>query len=258
MRKPLPWLGTLRSLADGALGAIYPRICAGCEKPLDASGERWLCPECRAGLHRIERPYCDVCGQPYSGEISLSSFQCSNCSDLDLAFDFAVAPWRAEGLARELIHGFKYEGRHHLRALLGGWLPLAFDDPRLAKFADADWLLTPVPLHPRRLREREYNQAAELCRVFHRERPRFRVADVLERVRYTSRQASLDREGRLKNLKDAFRLSQSPRKRDRVRDREVLLIDDVLTTGTTASECARVLREEGGASKVVVITVVRG
>lgn len=245
------WLKTVR---DGALGLVYPRVCVGCELPLEADGELWLCENCKPELKPVEPPYCDTCGQPFDG-VMARGFRCSNCREIDLAFDFAVGAYRAEGLARELVHRFKYEKQHYLCALLGEMLRDALSDDRLNGEPEKDWLLVPVPLHPRRLREREFNQAAELCRVFRREgRPAgFEYGDLLKRTRYTRRQANLDRADRLTNLEGAFAM-----RRDGVRGRPVLLVDDVLTTGATASECARVLREEGGASKVVVITVVRG
>lgn len=249
---PSTWLAPVR---DGLLGLIYPRVCVGCDTSLDGEGNVWLCDGCRSELKPIAPPYCDTCGQPYEG-IMAQGFRCANCADLDLAFDFAVGAYRAEGLARELIHRFKYEKQHYLCALLGELLRDALNDERLRGDPEEGWLIAPVPLHPRRLREREFNQAAELCRTFRRDDPdcRFEIADVLKRIRYTRRQANLDRADRLTNLKDAFEMKQA----DAVRGRQVLLVDDVLTTGVTASECARILREKGGASKVVVITVVRG
>ena len=243
------------SVREGLLGLIYPRVCVGCEAPLVAGAGIWLCEECTGELKPIEPPYCDTCGQPFAGMMA-QGFRCANCADLDLAFDFAVAGYHAEGLARDLIHQFKYERQHFLCALLGELLRETLNDPRLRESGNGDWILTPVPLHPRRFREREFNQAAELARTFRREGhgSGFEIVNALRRTRYTRRQANLDRADRLTNLRDAFAV----RDPDLVRGRQVLLVDDVLTTGATASECARVLREDGEAAKVVVITVVRG
>ncbi len=249
------------TLLDGTLGLLYPRNCVGCEAVLDAAGRRWFCEGCEAKLHRIEPPTCSICGQSYEGHLP-QGVRCANCSDLDLAFDFAVGAYRNEGLVRDLVHRFKYEREHHLCAPLGRLLADVMEEERLAG-GDEDWLVVPVPLHPRRLRERQYNQAAELSRVFLRAtgksgRRRFRVVDALRRTRYTRRQASLDRAGRLTNLRGAFALSRNPGIRSRLEDSAVLLVDDVLTTGATANECARILRHEGGVAKIVVITAVRG
>ena len=117
-----------------------------------------------------------------------------------------------------------------------------------------------MPLHRRRQREREFNQAAELCHTLCRWEPRGNLtyANALRRTRYTRRQASLDRAGRLRNLRNAFSMAKNPRIRETIAGSDVFLVDDVLTTGATASECARILKTEGDAAKVVVITVVRG
>lgn len=249
---------------EGLLGLVYPRNCDDCEAPLDESaGRELLCEPCRKRLHPIYPPFCQVCGQTYEAEVSAAAakFRCANCADLDLAFDFAVGACRNEGLARELIHRFKYGKQHHLCRLLGGLLGQVFEEERLEASLESGerWTLVPVPLHRKRLRERGFNQAEELCRVLRRARPgAFDLSNALRRTRYTGRQAVLDREDRLTNLKDAFALAGSRRIRAGIAGRSVLLVDDVLTTGATASECARVLVEDGDAAKVVVITVVRG
>ena len=194
-------------------------------------------------------------------------FQCANCAGLGLAFDFAIGAYRNEGLARELVHRFKYEGEHHLCAPLGTLLSEAMEEDRLAPSGPENresWIVVPVPLHPRRQRERQFNQSAELARVLCRALREKGEASIdgpvkaLRRTRNTRRQASLDRSDRLTNLKGAFAMSRSSRIARRIEDASVLLVDDVCTTGATGSECARVLREDGGAAKIVVITVVRG
>ncbi|MCB1228987.1 MAG: ComF family protein [Verrucomicrobiae bacterium] len=253
-------IASARSLIEGTLGLVYPRNCVGCDEVLGADGRRWLCLSCEAKLHRIEPPYCSICGQTYEGAMP-DNVRCGNCSDLDLAFDFAVGAYRNEGLARELVHRFKYEREHHLCAPLGRLLADALKEDRLAR-SDDEWLVVPVPLHPKRLRERQFNQAAELSRILRRTAAESGVlltlVDVLRRTRYTRRQASLDRAWRLTNLRGAFALSRRRKTRARLEDSSILLVDDVLTTGATANECARVLRQEGGAAKIVVITAVRG
>jgi ComF family protein len=104
-------------------------------------------------------------------------------------------------------------------------------------------MIVPVPLHPAKERERGFNQAALLAELM-AERMSLQIKPVLERVRYTTTQTAFDREERMENLRNAFRL----RKKADVRHLRVLLIDDVLTTGSTLSECARVLRRAGAVS----------
>jgi ComF family protein len=144
-------------------------------------------------------------------------------------------------LVRKLVHEFKYAKQRHLRYPVAGWLRETLGDSRLrGRHFD---LIVPVPLHPARERERGFNQAALLAELL-AESVGAPVRPVLERVRYTTTQTAHDRAERMENLRDAFRL----RKNRDVRDLRVLLIDDVLTTGSTLSECARVLKEAGAIS----------
>jgi ComF family protein len=240
-----------RRYGTAFLDIVYPRRCEMCETLLDAgraNAGRWLCDPCLKALPRIEPPFCNVCGEPYEGEMT-DAFRCGNCADLKLHFDFAIAPYRAEGSVRELVHRFKYNQRLDLRGVLGCLLAHALQDSRFA--GNSDWLIVPVPLHPARERERQYNQAWELCQQLTKITG-WPAERVLSRVRATPQQAALTRHQRIENLRNAFSVKQLSKLR------KVLLVDDVLTTGSTTSECARVLKRNGGAEKVVVITVARG
>lgn len=256
----------LANLGEDLLGLVYPRLCAGCEIPLsdapasdaqNASPQRLtdLCDECESSLETIRAPYCSVCCQPFGGVME-QGFQCVNCGGRRLDFDFAVCAYRSRGLAREMIHQFKYERKHHLVRVLREMAVHSASDPRIDHGRDANWAVVPVPLHHRRMREREFNQAREialgLCRHFG-----WSMVPALRRVRPTRRQAHLDRAERLQNLKGAFLATRSGRRRQRIEGRPVILVDDVLTTGATASTCAGILRSLG-AAKVVVVTPVRG
>jgi ComF family protein len=173
-----------------------------------------------------------------------------NCGDRELSFDFATAAYRSRGVVRELIHQFKYRRRMHLRHVLARMLAEGFRDHRLEVMRPQ--AIVPVPLHPTRQREREFNQAGVLAELAGR-RLGLPVRDCLRRTRYTLTQTDFHREERFDNLEGAFALhSGAP-----VEGLTVALVDDVLTTGSTADACARVLREAGAAA-VVVITVARG
>jgi len=173
-----------------------------------------------------------------------------NCGDLQLAFDFATSAYRSRGAVRELIHNLKYNKQLHLRHLLGRMLREGFGDARVRALGiDA---IVPVPLHPSREREREFNQSAVLASVAAK-RLRIPVQHCLKRVRYTLTQTHFHREERFENLAGAFAL----RRGFDPHGKNLALVDDVLTTGSTADACARVLKD-AGASAVVVITVARG
>jgi ComF family protein len=160
---------------------------------------------------------------------------------------------RYEGLVRELIQRFKYGRDQSLMRPLGDLMLSAFADPRLVgKKFDA---LVPVPLHPLREREREFNQAALLaeCLASHLKLP---VAHLLKRTSDTMQQAGFDRAHRLRNLEGAFEVRKSVMKKYE-EGATLLLVDDVTTTGTTLNACAAVL-SEAGAGDVCAVTVARG
>jgi ComF family protein len=166
---------------------------------------------------------------------------CANCAHRTLHFEAAVAVYRSRGVVRKLLHEFKYGRQRHLKHPLAGWLCETLEDPRLrGRRFDA---IVPVPLHSARERDRGFNQATLLAELLAR-RTGLRLDDAMERIRYTTTQTAYDRAERMQNLRDAFRL----RKKADVRGLRVLLIDDVLTTGSTLSECARVLKSAGAIS----------
>ena len=235
------------SFLRGIASLLYPPSCTICSASVDL-GEH-LCGECEAKVSRIVPPFCAKCSQPFAGAIT-ESFTCANCEDRVLHFDTAVSAYRSRGVVRKVVHNFKYGRQIHLRHLLGRWLAETMDDPRLAgrRFD----FIVPVPLHPARKRERGFNQAELLSLALHRHTG-LPVQNVLRRTRYTTTQTQFDRSERMENLKGAFRL----RRGSNVRDLRMLLVDDVLTTGSTLSECALVLKKAGAIS-VHAATAVRG
>ncbi len=179
------------------------------------------------------------------------TFRCANCSGRRFAFDFAYAPFRGHGPVRELLHRFKYRQQTYLAGALGRLLHSAVEEPRVEAFL-SEAVITAVPLHPLRLRERGFNQAELLARVFARQTGR-QFADILKRVRYTTTQTALDRDERMQNLSGAFSLRRST---TTLGGATLILVDDVLTTCSTVNECARVLKE-AGAQRVIALGVAR-
>jgi competence protein ComFC len=225
-------------LFEAAASLLYPPVCTLCGSTTRA-GE-YLCKQCEAKAVRIVAPFCQQCSEPFEGAIA-TVFTCANCAHRTIYFDAAVAAYRGRGIVRQIIHDFKYGRQVHLRRLVARWLFRAFDDERL-RGRQFD-LIVPVPLHPTRQRERGFNQASLLAELLSA-RISLPCKPLLQRIRYTTTQTALDRAERIENLRDAFRL----RKNTDVRGLQVLLIDDVLTTGSTLSECARVLKRAGAIS----------
>lgn len=228
----------LPELFQAALSLFYPPTCEGCGAEV-GPGE-YLCHPCQACAPRILPPFCSKCSEPFFGAIS-NPFSCSNCANQTLHFDAAVAAYRARGIVRRLIHEFKYHQHEYLRHIIGDWLAEVVNDGRLdpAQFN----VIIPVPLHPAKQRERGFNQAVLLARSFSA-RTGIPMKAALNRVLFTRTQTAFDRAERRQNLRNAFRL----RTGQDVQGLRVLLIDDVLTTGSTLSECARVLKKAGAAS----------
>ena len=214
---------------------FYPPVCTICAASTDR--DEYLCHDCHAKTPRISTPFCATCSEPFSGAIS-GPFACANCAHRRLYFQAAVAVYRSRGIVRRVVHDFKYKQQIHLRHLVGRWLCHAVEDERLrGRRFD---VIVPVPLHPARERERGFNQASLLAHLLG-ERIVTPIKPVLERVRYTTTQTAFDRSERMENLHGAFRL----RRKTNVQGLRVLLVDDVLTTGATLSECAHVLKKAG-------------
>jgi len=235
-------LEPLRAIAS----LFYPPNCGACGAAI--SNAEYLCPLCHDKAQRIVPPFCTKCSEPFAGAIE-GEFTCANCGHRKLEFDAAVSAYRSRGVVRFVILQFKYSRQLHLRHPIARWLADAMMDARLRDRAFD--LVVPVPLHPARLRERGFNQAHLLATMLGQEIG-VPVFGVLERIRYTTTQTAFDRIDRMENLHNAFRL----RKKTTVRELRVLLVDDILTTGSTLSECARVLRE-AGARSVYAITAAR-
>ena len=233
----------LREMATGIRTLFYPPHCGACASRLDDDDES-LCGSCRAAILSPSEHLCPICSHPMHGIIL-----CPNCEGRRWHLSVIVPGCRYEGLARELIQRFKYGGDQSLMRPLGDLILPAFRDPRLIrKEFDA---IVPVPLHPLREREREFNQAALLATRLakHLGLP---VAHLLKRNRATVAQAGFDRPHRLKNLEGAFEI------RGVVEEgASLLLVDDVTTTGTTLNACAAVL-SAAGAGDICAVTVARG
>ena len=224
-----------------ALNLLWPAHCTACDATLAADHAlSRFCPDCTASLSPVTSPFCAICCEPFTGAIA-NDFTCPNCMGQPQHYAFAVAAFMSRGPIRAAIHHFKYGRRIALRLPLASLLLNALNDPRIA--ARKDWILVPVPLHPRRLREREFNQSAEL-------------ANSLSSLSGLPVVNALRREDRLLNLKSAFDLRW--RAARHTSNRPILLVDDVLTTGSTANACAAILKQKGAAQTVAVLTVARG
>ncbi|MBV8051806.1 MAG: ComF family protein [Acidobacteriaceae bacterium] len=205
-------------------------------------------------MHPISIGVCAVCGERLPEVHALDGeVRCETCRRIEPPYVKASAYGSYEGGLRELIHLLKYEQVRPAANVLGRMLSEAMADLLPAMGEDA--LVVPVPLHASKMRQRGFNQAELIarCALKVMSGNRFElVRGVLERPRETQSQIGLSRHQRRENMRGAFAVV----KPELISGRQVLLVDDVFTTGTTVSECARVLRR-AGASKVFVATVAR-
>jgi ComF family protein len=216
----------------------------------------YLCSRCADLYEPVTSPLCCKCGTPFKSDHGLDH-ECPDCFERPFAFETARAAGVFNPTLRTLIHQYKYHGSSELARPLGRLLW----DALHRFYGDCSYdLILPVPLHWFRRYRRGFNQAALLLRqwsklALEQSSPiaPIPIADnVLVRVCHTPAQAGLGRKQRLFNLETAFAVTDH----DAVRNRHILLIDDVLTTGSTAQACAKVLLSAGAAA-VSVLTVAR-
>jgi len=235
-------------LFKALLDTLFPPLCHVCRTFVPGREEIHLCAGCRGKIRGIGSPFCPVCGFPFATEGG-GDHPCGTCVTTRRPFTAARAAFRFEGPVQELIHRFKYGKKVHLARPLG-LLTAGFLSPFIeAEGAD---FIVPVPLHGRRLRERGFNQAQLLGRVLSREWRIPLSVDNLRRVRWTEPQIGLTAADRERNVRNAFQVARP----ERFRERRLLLVDDVYTTGSTAIECARTLKR-AGAGEVLVVTAAR-
>ncbi len=229
----------LRALRESVLGFVYPPHCLLCREPLDEPDG--LCSACWATLGIINGPRCLRCGSPGVSD------PCANCTDKVFVFTrlYALTPFSQS--VQRLVHMLKYQGQTVAAQTLGRALGRMLAGEPLAA---ARPVVVPVPLHGSRQRERGYNQSVLIARAMAPLLDLSVQERALKRVRATETQTALDSAERGVNMEGAFR----GRRDDLVRDRPVLLVDDVVTTGATANACAAALLE-AGASEVAVAAV---
>lgn len=230
------------------LDLVFPRVCAGCGGRVgDATGH--LCWDCQSQLPFVRQPYCLHCGDPVEGRVD-EAFTCHWCDELNPAFDYARSVVRYRGSVPRMIQAFKYHAAHYLTPDLVRLLMAGLETA--PEFGPLDAVCC-VPLHRVRQRERGYNQSALLAHGLAQQLGKPFLKRALVRHRQTGTQTHLSARERVANVHGAFAI----RRHAAIAGLNVLLLDDVMTTGATVSECARILKA-AGAAKVCVLTVARG
>ena len=226
----------VQRFVQAALDLLFPPRCVGCRRPGSD-----LCPTCLAALPQLAEPLCPVCAQPTS-----APGLCARCAARRPAFERVTSAYVYTGAARQAILALKFRGRRGLAPVLARAAAVALPIPT------GSFVLCAVPMHPTRRAERGYNHARLLAEGLS-------VAwglpllpeDALRRVAHTPQQARLDYDARLANVSSAFQAEAQ-----RVAGCDVLLVDDVCTTGATLNACAGVLLA-AGAARVEGLTIAR-
>ena len=218
----------LQQTLETAITFLYPAQCRVCEKPLGLESVPYMCGECWNDIPLIEPPWCEICGIPNI------IGKCDACATSDPRYGKLRTIAYYESALQQAIHLFKFEKRTSLaKPLTQLTMEHIPDDCNITEY---DFIL-PIPIHKKRLRERGFNQATLLAKGLARTTGIQVVTDALVRHRNTSPQSSLDREARQTNIVGAFKLQ----KKEVVRNKRILVLDDVFTTGATVREAVKVL-----------------
>ena len=243
----------LRFVIDSLAAVLIPSDCRICDRPLDKLTRIPVCDACLESVTAATVTACSVCGEALEFESNDLFALCPICRRIPPRFDFAISYAGYDGALRSLVHLLKYDRLRPAAGILGQRLAKVVG----AKGFDSDQsvLVVPVPLHRAKRRQRGFNQSELIARAALKQllTSRFELhRGNLCRVRATESQTGLTRHQRRENVRGAFKVSRP----EQMRERCVLIVDDVYTTGTTLNECARVIRA-AGAKQVVVATVAR-
>lgn len=243
----------VKAASSSLFSILFPSDCRICHSPLTNVASLPVCEPCLARIVPLDGVLCQICGEKlfHSNADAKDAPLCGVCRRIQPHFRRAAAYGAYEGALRDLIHLFKYKGIMPAGKMLGGLLNQA-----VAAMALPDSLIVvPVPLWSGKRTARGFNQAEAIARTFMNFQTSSSIqldTSLLVRTRETASQTGLTRHQRRANVRGAFAVL----KPEKVKGRSILIVDDVMTTGTTAGECARVLRR-AGAKEVFVATVAR-
>lgn len=232
----------VRAFWRATLDLALPRLCAACRAPVEGEG---LCPACWSKLSFITRPYCERLGVPFVYDPGPGILSMQAIADPP-AYQRARAAVRFDEISRALVHALKYGDRLDLAPMMGRWLGQAGRE----LLVDAD-ALVPVPLHWRRRWARRFNQSAVLAAAVSRTSGVPVVAHALKRIKPTAQQVGLSRNERVANVQGAFRVP--PEGKAETLGRRLVLVDDVLTSGSTVEGCTKALLRAGAANVDVLV-----
>ena len=245
----IPLTSFFKQLTQLVLEIFYPRSCLHCGAAVEDSDYQFLCSACSRELFLSKPPSCSTCGYPFFGMLAGPRI-CPHCTELDPLFEQGKTLFLAKGPARSIIHALKYQS---------GFYVLEDIKVMIAKISSyKDYfdgaILVPVPLHPTKERERGFNQSLVIAKSLNDATMAKDLQNLLVRKVYTQTQTRLSRTARHQNVKNAFALASDAVV---IPNQTYILVDDVITTGSTFNACAAALRE-AGATQIKVATLGHG
>lgn len=225
----------IRSLAD----LVFPQHCLGCNRVLKNSRGAVICGACWQAIKKNTPPFCRSCGRNLNWKTSHHTV-CNNCLKKTVHFDRAFSPCVYDGVVKKMIHACKYSGADHISEPLAKLILDFINEYQLPPLEYFDMII-PVPLHKNRLREREFNQAELIAQHISAASGLALCTNALTRVKDTPTQTKMTDHGRFNNVRDSFTVTTP----EIIQDKMIILLDDVLTTGATASEAAKELKKSG-------------
>ena len=244
MRIQVPW----KVWREAGWGWLYPNWCHLCDEERAQADNGYIGDRCRSRVKFVEPPFCQRCGLPFQGALS-TPFECDNCRGESFGFEFARASVIANETVRLALHQYKYHRALWMEPCLNQWL-ISCAVPALAH---QGWTsIVPVPLHPVRYREREFNQATRLARCLGTALGIPVRDDWMVRTTPTPTQTRLNRRERAVNVRGAF----GAVKNASAKNQSVIIVDDILTTGATTNAVADVIQRLG-ANRICVWTLAR-
>jgi ComF family protein len=242
-----------RAAAESLFAVLFPSDCRICHSALTKISPLPVCQTCLQQVAPLTGILCNICGEKLFSKYVVTDEgpRCGICRRIAPPFQRAVAFGAYDGVLRDLIHLLKYQRIHTVAPLLARLMDEAL---KVVPLPD-ELLVVPVPLFKRKLRDRGFNQAEKIARAFVNRRKSRSIqleTSSLARIRQTASQTGLTRHQRRANVRGAFAVTRP----ERIQGRSVLVVDDVMTTGTTVADCARVLLR-AGARHVFVATLAR-
>jgi len=231
-------------IIQNILQLLFPVKCISCQ--VIVSHDAIFCAKCWTDLEFINFPKCKTCSYPFELNLSDISKICANCLKNPPFFDETISIYRYNDVIGNAIANYKYRDQTHLAKIFAKILV-----SKAQNFIDDCDIICAIPLHKNKLKIRKFNQSTLIAKHINSHKT---VFDLIIRVKEQESQVKLSQKKRIKNLKRAFILN--PKYRGKINEKNILLIDDVITTSTTINSVSRVLKKNG-AKKVKVLTIAK-